>query len=72
MKKHLLLLTIATLPLFCQAQGWPDNYGGVMLQAFSWNSFGDTKWKNLTTTFMDIRCLFKESFLYFSRYCRNL
>ena len=48
MKKHLLLLTIATLPLFCQAQGWPDNYGGVMLQAFSWNSFGDTKWKNLT------------------------
>ena len=49
MKKHLLLLAaIAVLPMLGKAQGWPDNYGGVMLQGFSWNSFGDTRWVNLT------------------------
>ena len=49
MKKHLLLLAaIAMMPFMGKAQGWPDNYGGVMLQAFSWNSFGDTRWVNLT------------------------
>ncbi len=48
MKKKLLLLAIAVLPLLSEAQGWPDNYGGVMMQAFWWNSFGETRWVNLT------------------------
>ncbi|MBR5087289.1 MAG: chitobiase/beta-hexosaminidase C-terminal domain-containing protein [Muribaculaceae bacterium] len=48
MKKKLLLLAVAILPFLSQAQGWPDNYGGVMMQAFSWNSFGDTRWVKLT------------------------
>ena len=48
MKKKLLLLAAAVLPLLSQAQGWPDNYGGVMMQGFWWNSFGDTRWVNLT------------------------
>lgn len=30
------------------AEGWPANYGGVMLQAFYWDSYDDTKWTNLT------------------------
>ncbi len=48
MKKNLLLLaTIVVMPFMCNAQGWPANYDGVMLQAFSWNSFGDTRWVNL-------------------------
>lgn len=29
------------------AQGWPANYGGVMLQGFSWDSYTDTQWANL-------------------------
>lgn len=29
------------------AQGWPANYGGVMLQGFYWDSFKDSKWKTL-------------------------
>lgn len=29
------------------AQGWPENYGGVMLQGFYWDSFKDSKWKTL-------------------------
>ena len=48
MKKKLLLLAAAAMPLLSMAQGWPDNYGGVMMQAFSWNSFGDTRWVKLT------------------------
>jgi alpha-amylase len=28
--------------------GWPANYGGVMLQAFWWDSYDATKWVNLT------------------------
>ncbi len=31
------------------SQGWADNYGGVMLQGFSWDSFDDTQWTNLTS-----------------------
>ena len=26
------------------AIGWPANYGGVMLQAFYWDSFDDSQW----------------------------
>ena len=48
MKKKLLILALAVFPFLSQAQGWPDNYGGVMMQAFWWNSFGDTRWVNLT------------------------
>ena len=29
------------------AQGWPSDYGGVMLQGFYWNSYADTKWTTL-------------------------
>lgn len=32
-----------------EVHGWPGNYGGVMLQAFYWDSYnGATKWKKLT------------------------
>ncbi len=29
------------------AQGWPENYKGVMLQGFYWDSFNDTQWVRL-------------------------
>lgn len=29
------------------AQGWPANYEGVMLQGFYWDSYTDTQWTNL-------------------------
>ena len=38
---------LALLPLLTVAQGWPSNYGGVMLQGFYWDSFNDSKWTNL-------------------------
>jgi len=47
MKKiiSLFVYTLATLPLY--AQGWPENYNGVMLQGFYWDSYTDSKWTNL-------------------------
>ena len=30
-----------------RAQGWPTNYGGVMLQAFYWDSYNATQWTTL-------------------------
>lgn len=47
MKKLLLLLLNAALPAMSFAQGWPSNYDGVMLQGFYWDSFSDSKWKNI-------------------------
>ena len=32
-----------------QAQGWPENYEGVMLQGFYWDSYADTQWDNLSS-----------------------
>lgn len=52
MKKILLLLlTLLPLPsnlLPSQAQGWPADYEGVMLQGFYWDGFSDSRWNVLT------------------------
>ena len=29
------------------AQGWPEQYGGIMLQGFYWDSYDDTQWSIL-------------------------
>ena len=47
MKKFYTLMLTLFLSVNIYAQ-WPANYGGVMLQAFYWDSFEDTKWTNLT------------------------
>ena len=44
MKKAITSIMMVLLPLLMLAQGWPANYGGVMMQGFSWNSFTDTRW----------------------------
>jgi alpha-amylase len=47
MKKLLLsLITVLTsLPML--AQGWPENYEGVMLQGFYWDSYTQSQWVKL-------------------------
>ncbi|MBR5725506.1 MAG: chitobiase/beta-hexosaminidase C-terminal domain-containing protein [Muribaculaceae bacterium] len=47
MKRIYIIAMLALLPLLTVAQGWPSNYGGVMLQGFYWDSFNDSKWTNL-------------------------
>ena len=51
-----LLITLTTLTMI--AQGWPENYSGVMLQGFYWDGYVDAQWSylekqsdNLATTF---------------------
>lgn len=47
MKKSLLFALCLMAGMQTQAQGWPANYGGVMLQGFYWDSFDDTRWDKL-------------------------
>ncbi|WP_308270488.1 alpha-amylase family glycosyl hydrolase [Prevotella sp.] len=49
MRKFILSCILAlAIPLSILAQGWPANYGGVMLQGFYWDSQKETNWKELT------------------------
>ena len=54
MKKILLSVAMLCMALGGRAetqevcQGWPADYGGVMLQGFWWDGYEDAKWTNLT------------------------
>lgn len=54
MKKFLLSVAMLCMALGGRAEtqdvcgGWPEDYGGVMLQAFWWDSYDATQWTNLT------------------------
>ncbi len=37
------------------SQGWPENYAGVMLQGFSWDSFDQSQWKVLAAQATDLK-----------------
>ncbi len=47
MKKTLLTLLSLLSVTLASAQGWPAAHKGVMLQAFYWDSFSDSKWTRL-------------------------
>jgi len=40
------------------AQGWPANYGGVMLQGFYWDSYSDSKWTTLEKQAKDLASVY--------------
>ena len=45
MKKFILsCIALIAMPLSIFSQGWPANYGGVMLQGFYWDSQKETNW----------------------------
>lgn len=44
MKRLFTSLLITLTSLCMMAQGWPENYPGVMLQGFYWDSFDQSKW----------------------------
>ncbi len=59
MGKHLLSTLFACgLTLTAMAQGWPAQYGGVMLQGFYWDSFDDSQWTELTAMTEQIKGTF--------------
>lgn len=47
MKKIYTTLVALMASLSIQAQGWPANYNGVMLQGFYWDSYRASRWSNL-------------------------
>ena len=49
MKKICTTILSLLVPMMMWAQGWPANYGGVMLQAFYWDSFDDSHWAVLNS-----------------------
>ncbi len=54
----LTFICLAILPLGMMAQGWPQDYGGVMLQGFFWDSFSDTQWTRLEKQADDLATTF--------------
>lgn len=44
MKKTAMTLLTLLTAVVTMAQGWPQNYGGVMLQGFYWDGYADSKW----------------------------
>ena len=57
MKRLSTLFLILAMALTAMAQGWPQNYGGVMLQGFYWNSYDDTQWVTLEKQATDLALL---------------
>ena len=47
MKRIFNIAMLMLLPMVMLGQGWPSNYGGVMLQGFYWDSFDDSQWTRL-------------------------
>ncbi len=54
--KRLSTIVVSLLcALAMHAQGWPENYGGVMLQGFYWDSYGETTWNKLKAQATDMK-----------------
>ena len=47
MKRIYSIVLLLMLPAMMIGQGWPSNYGGVMLQGFYWDSYSDSQWTKL-------------------------
>ena len=54
MKRIYTSLLFLAVTLVTMAQGWPNDYKGVMLQSFYWDSFEDTQWTTLTKQSADL------------------
>ncbi len=59
MKQRISTLLISlVVTIMAQAQGWPADYNGVMLQGFFWDSFSDTQWTRLEKQADDLATTF--------------
>lgn len=75
MKKFLTIIAILFATLCGKAQtvqGWPSGYGGVMFQAFYWDSYSDTQWTNLTSQADTLAKYFDLVWVPQSGYCNTL
>ena len=58
MKRISTLLVMMMTTLLTMGQGWPENYGGVMLQGFYWDSYDDSRWVTLEKQANDLATSF--------------
>ena len=47
MKKTIAVMAFLMASAVAHADGWPQDYGGVMLQGFYWDSYQQTAWQRL-------------------------
>ena len=47
MRRFYSTLIFCLVAITSMAQGWPENYKGVMLQGFYWDSYNDSQWVRL-------------------------
>ena len=69
MKRIILSLSLLLGVVTANAQGWPDNYDGVMLQGFYWDSFNDSKWTKFTKQAPELSHYFKLIWIPQSGFC---
>ena len=69
MKKLYLTISLVLGVLSANAQGWPENYSGLMLQGFYWDSFKETKWTTLEKQAAELGNYFSLVWLPQSGYC---
>ena len=55
MKKISTLALALCTAMSAMASGWPTNYGGVMLQGFSWDSYDYSQWNVLESQAADMK-----------------
>ena len=67
--KKIVFVLMSLLPAVMLGQGWPANYGGVMLQGFYWDSYSDTKWTNLESQADELAEFFNLVWIPQSGYC---
>ena len=58
MKRIASILFALVMAVTMMAQGWPQNYGGVMLQGFYWDSYDDSQWATLEKQASDLASSF--------------
>ena len=58
MRRFYSTLIICFVAIAAMAQGWPENYKGVMLQGFYWDSYDDSQWSALEKQANDLATSF--------------
>ena len=58
MRRFYSTLVFCFVAIAVMAQGWPENYKGVMLQGFYWDSYDDSQWATLEKQANDLATSF--------------
>ena len=69
MRRFYSTLIFCLVVVAAVAQGWPENYKGVMLQGFFWDSYNDSQWTRLEKQADDLSKVFDLVWIPQSGYC---